>query len=489
MLLSSDALVQFSRFGIHDEVVRSTSQYPTPPSAILVAGHRARQDGLTGFASTFPSAGYPTSETIRRPPHLHVQDSSGHHPHARNQRRGQSLSGVVDSPQRPPNVHVPPRSPHRQSDLDRLSLAPALEVTHASFLPLPPTNNNSALVSPIREHRGSERTLSGPGHHLRQSTRHAQPPTIIQSDAVSFCEAQQAALVTFDTKSFPVNDPQHPTRAVNEPRFVAHDKVDPEKRRKRTDRVEDKQRKEAISKWHGACFGCRKAKKRCDGQEVCNRCLGLGVACFRTCSPCQLDKNLVCDDVVPCKNCQISGTECIRPSAENITTPRSHRRHNLPPASLSLQAEPLKSSAHLKSHTMLETKSDLGAPAAWHFVFEVKHDTTQWNKRRHSQSLQIDPSRSPPTRRRVSADLPSDESARGVNSDSVRVGSRRYSQQFTDIGLYPSFTQGSTAVASRRDSLKVPDREDPEVESCSGATEHSHFDDAFYEELVATEGC
>jgi hypothetical protein len=82
----------------------------------------------------------------------------------------------------------------------------------------------------------------------------------------------------------------------------------------------------------------------------------------------------------------------------------------------------------------------------------------------------------------VSAELPSDESARGVNSDSACVGSRRCSQQFTDVDLYPSsFTQGSTAVVSDRNTLKVPDREDPEVESCSGATEHSHFDDVFYD--------
>ena len=359
---------------------------------------------------------------------------------------------------------------------------------HTSCLPPPPTNNNSALVSPIREHRGSEPTLSGPRCHLRPSNRCDQPPTIVESNFVSFREARQAALVTSDIRSLPVNVPQYLNEAVNEPRFVGYNEVDPEKRRKRTDGVEDKRRKEAIFKRHGVCIACRNSRKRCDGGEVCNRCCRLSTACFRTCSLCRA-KHLACDDVAPCQNCQISGTECIRPSAENITTPHPHQRHNLPPASPFLQAEPPKSPAHLKSHTMLETKSDLGAPAAWRFGFEVKHDTQQRNKRRHSQSLQIGPSGSPRTRRRVSADLPSDESARGVNSDSAYVGSRRYSQQFTDIDLYPSFTQGSTAVASLRDSLKVPDTEDPEVESCSGATEHSHFDDAFYAGLVASEGC
>jgi hypothetical protein len=458
-------------------VVRSTGQYPAPPPAILVAGHRARRDGPTGFAPSFPSAGYPTSETIRRPSHLHVRDSSGRHLHARNQQRGQGLPGVVDHPQRRPNVHVSPHSPLHQSDLDRLSLASVLKSTPTSFLSPPPTNNNSALVSPIREHHDSESALLDPGHNLRQFIRRVQPPTVIQSDIVSSREAQQPISVMFNTRSFPVNDPQYPNHAASEPRFVAHDEVDPEKRRKRTDRVEDKQRKEAISKLHGACFGCKKAKKQCNGQEVCSRCRGLGVACFRTCSACQLDKKLACDDVVPCKNCQISGMECIRPSSENITTPRPHRRRNLPPASPSPQAEPPKSSVHLKSHTMLETQSDLGAPAAWHFGFEVKHDTQQGNKRRHSQSLQVDPLWSPLTRRRVSADLPSDESARGVNSDSARVGSRRYSQQFTDVDPYPSLTQASTAVVSEKDSLKVHDREYPEIESCS-----SHFEDAWCDE-------
>jgi hypothetical protein len=128
---------------------------------------------------------------------------------------------------------------------------------------------------------------------------------------------------------------------------------------------------------------------------------------------------------------------------------------------------------------MLETESNLGAPASWRFGFEVKHDAQQRNKRRHSQSLQTGPPRSPLTWRRVSADLLSNESARGVNSDSALVGSRRYSQQGTDVGLYPSFTQGSTAVVSEEDSLEVPDREDPEVGSCSWGTEYSYFEDAF----------
>jgi hypothetical protein len=130
---------------------------------------------------------------------------------------------------------------------------------------------------------------------------------------------------------------------------------------------------------------------------------------------------------------------------------------------------------------MLETRSDLDAPASWRFGFEVKHDIQQGNKHRHSQSLQTGPLRSPLTRRRVSADLLSDESTRGVNSDSALVGRRRYSQQSTDVGLYPSFTQGSTAVVSEEGNLKVPDRQDPELESCSGATEYSHFDDAWYD--------
>ena len=131
---------------------------------------------------------------------------------------------------------------------------------------------------------------------------------------------------------------------------------------------------------------------------------------------------------------------------------------------------------------MLETKSDLGGPASWRFGFEVKHDTQQGNKRRYTQSLQFGPPWSPLTRRRVSADLPSDESARDVNSDSARVGSRRYSQQGTDVNLHPSFTQGSTAAVSEKGSLKVPDREDLEVDSCSGATEYSHFEEALWDE-------
>jgi hypothetical protein len=81
----------------------------------------------------------------------------------------------------------------------------------------------------------------------------------------------------------------------------------------------------------------------------------------------------------------------------------------------------------------------------------------------------------------VSADLPSDESARGVNSDSAYVGSRRFSQQGTDVDLHPSFTQGSTAAVSEKDSLKVPDEEDLEAESCSGATEYSHFEEALWD--------
>jgi hypothetical protein len=446
-------------------VVRSTGQYPAPPSAVLAAGHRARQDGLTDFASPFSSAGHSTSETIRRPPPLHVQNGSGHHLHARNHQRGQGLPGVVDL---------------YQSDFDRLSLALVLGATHPSLLPSLPTNNDAAPVSRTREYRGSEPTLSGPEHHPRQPIRRAQPPVIVQSDIVSSGEAPQAARAMFDRRSFLVNDLQYPNQAVNAPRFVAHNEADPGKRRKRTDRVEDKRRKEDISRWHGACFGCRNARKRCDGREVCDRCRRLSSECLRTCSLCRANK-LVCDDVVPCQHCRISKAECVRPSTENTTTPHSHQRHNLPPASPFLQAEPPRSSAHLKSHTMLETRSDLDGPASWRFGFEVKHDTQQGNKRRYSQSLQIGPPRSPLTRRRVSADLPSDESARGVNSDSAYVGSRRFSQQGTDVDLHLSFTQGSTAAVSEKDSLKVPDEEDLEAESCSGATEYSHFEEALWD--------
>ena len=462
-------------------MVRSPSQHPAPRSAAPVAGHRAWQDDLTDSASSFSSGDYWVSETFRRPstsPHLHVENNSGHHPHSRNRQRDRGFPVAVDYSQRRPNVQAPPRSPLYQSDLDRLSLVP--EATHTSFLPSPPTNNDAAPVSRTREHRGYEPTLSGLEHHPRQSIRRAQPLAIVQSDIVSSSDAQQAARVIFDARPFPVNDLQYPNQAVNAPRFVAYNEADPGKRRKRTDRAEDKRRKEGISRWHGACFGCRNARKQCDDQEVCNRCRRLSSECFRACSLCWA-KKLVCDDVVPCQNCRISEAECIRPSAENTTTRRPHQRHNPPPASPYLQAEPPKSSAHLKSHTMLETKSDLGAPASWRFGFEVKHDTQQGSKRRHSQSLQIGPPRSPLTRRRVSADLLSDESARGMNSDSAYVGSRRYSQQGTDVDLHPSFTQGSTAAVSENDSLKVPDGEDFEVESCSWATEYSHFEDALFD--------
>jgi hypothetical protein len=81
----------------------------------------------------------------------------------------------------------------------------------------------------------------------------------------------------------------------------------------------------------------------------------------------------------------------------------------------------------------------------------------------------------------VPADLQSDESARGVNSDSAHAGSRRYSQQATDVDLHPSFTQGSTAVASEKGRLKVPNRQDTELESCSGATVYSHFEEAWFD--------
>jgi len=462
-------------------VFRSTGQYPAPSSAILTAGHRARQDDLTDFASPFPSAGYSTREAIRRPPHLHVQNGSGHRPLARNRQRGQGFPVEVDYSQRRPNVQAPPRSPLYQPALDRLPSALVLEATRTSSLPSAQTNNDTAPVSRTREHSGSEPTLSGLEYHEHQPMRRAQPPAIVQSDVVSSGEAQQAARVMLDARSLPVNDPQYPNQTVNAPRFVAYDEADPEKRRKRTDRLEDKRRKEGIYRRHGACFGCRNSRKRCDDQEVCDRCRRLGSKCFRACSLCWA-KKLACDNVVPCQNCQISGAVCIRPPAENTTTRRPHQRHNPPPASPSLQAEPPKSSAHLKSHTMLETQSDLGAPASWRFGFEVKHDTQQGNKRRHSQSLQIGPPRSPLTRRRVSADLLSDESARGMNSDSAHVGSRRYSQQGTYVNLHPSFTQGSTAVMSEEDSLKVPDREDFEVESCSWATEYSHFEDALCDE-------
>src|SRR4051794_37240419 len=180
------------------------------------------QDGLTNSACSFSSAGYPISETLRRPsapPHPHVENNSGHHLHPWNRQRGKDLPVQVGHSQRRSNVQAPSRPPLYPLDLDRPSLPQVVEATHNSLSP-PPTNNNSAPVFPIRGHRGSEPTLSCPDYHLRQSTPSAQPPKTIQSEIVSFCEAERADRATFDTRSFPVHDLQYPNQAVNAPRFV-----------------------------------------------------------------------------------------------------------------------------------------------------------------------------------------------------------------------------------------------------------------------------
>lgn len=103
--------------------------------------------------------------------------------------------------------------------------------------------------------------------------------------------------------------------------FVGHKDDDPAISKKRNDDPEDTIRKALIVAQSGACVGCKKAKKRCDGKAVCGRC-------------------------------RKGRLECIRPNAQ-----RSDQ--GPPPAQ-----EPLELLVNFEDHTTLRTERVEAAPTA-----------------------------------------------------------------------------------------------------------------------------
>ena len=75
------------------------------------------------------------------------------------------------------------------------------------------------------------------------------------------------------------------------------------------------------------------------------------------------------------------------------------------------------------------------------------------------------------------ADVTSDESVAGINSDIALVGSQSYSQQVTDVELPGTFTAGSTITDSDIDAPNFANKWEADLESSS---ELSHFEEATY---------
>jgi hypothetical protein len=129
---------------------------------------------------------------------------------------------------------------------------------------------------------------------------------------------------------------------------------------------------------------------------------------------------------------------------------------------------------------MWETTSGIDAPLSWHMGFGVEMGLQRNGKRRRSGSLEQALQGPPREGCAVPADLRSEEFPMVGNSDVALAGSQRYSQQVTDVDLHQTLTKDSTIVAAGEDALSVPNKGWNDLESCSGGTEHSHFDDATY---------
>ena len=255
------------------------------------------------------------------------------------------------------------------------------------------------------------------------------------------------------TPSTGVSDlPQGP---VNHLQVILYGEVDPKKPWKRKDTLADKQRKEEMSKVHGACLKCRKARKRCNGEKVCNRCRRAGLNCIRACNSCSSNNKRGCDEGACCKNCQRAGMPCVRP-ADSRTEQEVLKQPNLA-GGVHKPLRTTKSTAQVNKHTMLETARRIQAPTAWGITFDM-----------------------PPGPPYI--DNPG---IANVGSDSDQIGSQPYSQQSTDVDLQRTFTNhgSSTKVASEHPSihLEVPGKTQPATDLWSGTTDStSHFQEAMH---------
>ena len=433
----------------------------TPPTATSMVGHGTRRGGLTDLPSAPSFTGCRISQNLRRQAARLPLPA-----HIISRPRLRALSQQASHPTLD------------DSGPSRLSPTQVLEATYPSIQVSTFPDNDAVPVSPTLRQANFGPTLTDAGRELFPSTGLQESSENFRSQAIPTVEPGHAALVISNTDALSPNGSLHHGEAASERRFVGYGEVDPEKHPKRRDRTEDKHRKQDMGRWHGACFACRKAKRQCKGEEVCNRCRKSGLACVRTCDSCWATKK-PCDEKAPCKNCQRLGIDCHRPSVPTITFGDS-RADDLPPLPTSPQLAHTKSTASVNNHTMWETGSTIDAPLSWHMGFGVETGLQRSGKRRRSRSLEQALQDRPREGYAVPADLRSEESPMVGNSDVALAGSQPYSQQITDVDLHQTLTQDSTIVAASEDALNVPNKGWNDWESCSGCTEHSHFDDATY---------
>jgi hypothetical protein len=324
-------------------------------------------------------------------------------------------------------------------------------VNSSSLTPLS-AGNDAAPVSIVCGHDNFELASPQTNYQPRSSITLYQSPGVSQNDSIPSVGAQNAAFSTLNADPLSADRLYIFNNAGNKPQFVGYNEVDPEKHLKRRDRVEDKQRKEHISVWHGACLKCKKVKKQCNGGEVCERCQRRGYYCIRTCSSCWSTKKLVCDEGFPCKNCQLTGRICVRPSPSSTRTGDVHSWDLTSVPSQAMRST--SSSTQVNNHIMSATGGQIGAPTAWNVRFDLTPTPCNTDK----------------------VDMMSQASY------NVLLGSPPYSQQSTDVDLHRTLTKSSgTKVASEANSLQVPGKQHvtPDMRS-EAADSISHFDDALY---------
>ena len=460
---------------------RVPDRSPLTPAATSVPNHLPQGYGSASFVVPFPPSRHSSREDSRYPStslRLPAQISPGNRLQVLTRGVSQAQPLVIHQAQSRQAIQARLRHNSPNSDLGRLFPETAPEAKRLSPLPSPSLENNVIFASPIFEQHNLGHSLLVPGYPLSPSTRLFQNPRHFQSKIAPSVESGQVSHFLPGDGVVSASGLQHPEHVLIGRRFVPYGDTDPGKHAKKKDDIQDKQRKEDLSLWNGACFGCREAKKQCQGKEVCDRCRKLTLLCIRACDSCLSDKKLLCDDGICCKNCQRSATNCCRPSVTSVALGQVPPAVNLPPPPPSKQVKHGQSSTHVNNHPFWETRSAIDAPTAWHVGFGIPTGPQRRGKHCRSGSVKRNFLTVPPLR--VPADVTSNESAADVNSDIALVGSQPYSQQATDVELPGTFTMGSTITYSDVDAPNVANKRETDLESSSGVTELSYFEEATY---------
>lgn len=264
--------------------------------------------------------------------------------------------------------------------------------------------------------------------------------------------------------------------------IVRYGQLDPSKPVKRKDDGQDKTRKCCISKLHGACFECKKSRKRCGGDIQCNRCRKSGLECIRKCVSCW-QKKAACDTKPCCAICTQSGRKCARPAGSpvNSKSVRQAIPSILPPNTVGGSDNSARVS--LPNGIVIKGRSD--APMSWKASFDVNRKSvlpesgapvnSPLGGPLHDQILEnlalFQPLENNLTRQMSMLD----------HRDQVFLPRRSY-ESTNNVAYDRTPAEGSTFTSSSSGFVHGDDDSQPQGDDISDTTmEGSHFDAAFFD--------